>query len=92
MTTGRVSLADCVNAASDVLAAVEAGTLRPGEVERRAVEEMRRQFGQVNGPGDACWELHVDVCRQVFEAGGLSADELAEWVAVARRREGLPDT
>ncbi len=91
MTDGHVTLADVVNSASDVLRDIENGVLRADEVEARVVAEMRRQFGQVNGPGDALWELHLDMCRQVLEAGGLSGDELAEWTAVARRREGLPD-
>jgi hypothetical protein len=47
MTDGHVTLSDVVNAASDTLAAVEAGTMRPSEVETRAVAECRRLFGVV---------------------------------------------
>jgi hypothetical protein len=90
---GHVTLVDLVNASSDVLAEVEAGTLRPGDVEGRAVAVCRETFGIVGaGPADPLWSLHADICRQFLERGGMSANELAEWTAVQRRREGLPDT
>jgi hypothetical protein len=88
MTDGHVALADVVNAASDALRDVETGVLRPAEVERRAVDACRELFGIVGaGPSDALWELHGDVTRQYLAAGGMSADEIAEWLAVQRRRE-----
>jgi hypothetical protein len=90
MTDGHVTLADVVNAASDTLAAVEAGSLGAAEVETRAVAACRELVGQVNGAGDVLWPLHLDVARQVLEAGGLSAAELREWLAVQQRREAGP--
>jgi hypothetical protein len=80
--------ADCVNAASDMLAEVEANTLDPAKIEDRAVSACRELFGLVgNGPADLLWSLHEATTRQFLGAGGLSADELAEWAAVQRRRE-----
>lgn len=94
MTTsaGRVTVADCVNAASDIHAEIEAGTLDPARIERRAVDACRSLFGLVgNGPDDPLWSLHLDITRQFLGAGGLSAAELAEWLAVQRRREGAAE-
>jgi hypothetical protein len=86
--SGRVSLVDVVNAASDTLRDVETGVLRPAEVEARAVDACRELFGVVgSGPSDPLWELHADTSRQFLAAGGISADEIAEWLAVQRRRE-----
>lgn len=86
--TGRVTLADVVNAASDTLRDVETGVLSAADVETRAVEQCRTLFGVVGaGPADPLWSLHLDVARQVLGAGGLSANEMAEWLAVQKRRE-----
>ena len=86
--TGRVTLADVVNAASDTLRDVETGVLSAANVEARAVEQCRTLVGVVGaGPADPLWSLHLDVARQVLGAGGLSANEIAEWLAVQKRRE-----
>ena len=86
---GRVTLADVVNAASDTLAAVEAGTLRPDDVERRAVDACRELFGVVGtGADDPLWSLHGDVVWQYLAAGGVTAAELREWAAC--RNVGRP--
>lgn len=83
-----MKLVDLVDAAGAVLADIESGKLTdPDDYEQRAVERARSMFGTVAGPGDPLWPLHLDVARQVLEAGGLSADELAEWATVLRRRE-----
>ncbi|UGQ43407.1 flagellar hook-length control protein [Rhodococcus aetherivorans] len=87
MTEPTVTLADCVNAASDVLAEVEAGTLDPTTIESRAADACRALVGQVGTPADPLWDLHVDIARQVLAAGGLTASELSEWHAVQARRE-----
>lgn len=87
MTDTTVSAADVINAASDALRDIETGALTPAEVERRAVDSCKALFGIVAGPTDPLWALHGDVCRQYLATGGLSADELAEWAAVQRRRE-----
>lgn len=83
-----VTPADVVNAATDVLDGITSGRLSAADVQTRAVEEMRRMFGVIGaGASDPLWSVHGDVCRQFLAAGGLSADELAEWLAVQRRRE-----
>ncbi|MFA5712282.1 flagellar hook-length control protein [Mycolicibacterium sp.] len=70
---------------------VAAGRLDPASVEAAVVEECRALFGAVDGPGDALWELQVEVARQVLAVGGgIGADELSEWVAVYRAAEGRP--
>jgi hypothetical protein len=56
-------------------------------LEATAVAELRELFGTVTGPDDPLWMLQVDVCRAVLAAGGIPADELTEWLAVARQRE-----
>ena len=88
MSTGKVTLEDVVNSASDMLRDIENGTLRAVDVESRAAAVCRETFGIVGpGPGDPLWQLHLDIARQVLERGGLSADELREWVAVQERRD-----
>jgi hypothetical protein len=88
MTDTAVTAADVINAASDTLRDIETGALTPAEVERRATDACRELFGLVgSGPGDPLWELHRDITRQYLAAGGVSANELAEWLAVQRRRE-----
>ena len=92
MTDTTVTAADVINAASDTLLDIETGALTPADVERRAVDACREMFGLVgSGPADALWSLHGDVCRQYLAAGGLTAAELAEWLAVQRRRETETD-
>ena len=70
--------------------AVAHDRMSPIELEAAAVEQCRELFGTVYGPEDPLWELHVSVVRQVLGFGGVPADELAEWTAVQRRREGKP--
>jgi len=55
-------------------------------LQEQAVAECRELFGTVAGPGDALWELQVKVARDVLAQKGISADELTEWLAVARQR------
>lgn len=79
-----------IKAAMSVARDVAGGQLDAGALEDAAVAECRALFGAVVGPGDALWPMHVDVARQVLAvgAGWISADELAEWVAVYRAGEG----
>ena len=58
--------------------------LKHGSAERQS--RTAALFGVVAGPTDALWSLHVDIARQVLAKGGVSADELSEWLAVARQR------
>lgn len=79
---------DAIKAASSVARDVADGRLNPADLEATAVAECRALFGTVAGPGDPLWAVHLDVARQVLALDGVPADELAEWLAVARQRAG----
>lgn len=81
---------EVVASALSVAEAVAEGHMSTADLEQAAVDQCRELFGTVYGPGDELWPLHVDVVRQVLAFGGMPADELAEWTAVQRRREGIP--
>lgn len=83
------SAQDVIRAAASVGRDVAEGRLDPDELDQAVVSECRELFGTVGGDGDPLWTLHRDVARQSIALGALSADELAEWVAVIRRREGV---
>jgi len=74
--------AAAIKAVMDVGRAVAARAIDATDLEAAATAECRRLFARVAGPGDALWELHVDVARQVIAAGGVPVGELREWVAV----------
>lgn len=78
---------DVIDAALGVAEDVSAGRLAPADLEAQAVQELRDLFGVVVGPDDPAWELQLVVCRGVLAVSGLPADELAEYVALARHRE-----
>jgi hypothetical protein len=73
-----------VNSALSVANDVAAGKLDPAELDAAATEACRELFGRVVGPGDPLWGLHLEVARGVLAAGGVPANELQEWLAVAR--------
>lgn len=77
--------ADAIKAAMAVARDVADGRLMPADLEEYVVAECRALFGTVAGPGDGLWQLHVEVCRAVLAQKGIPADELTEWLAVARR-------
>lgn len=79
--------ADVIKAAAAVQRDVTTGKLDPADLDRAVETRCRRMVGTVIGPGDALWPLHVDITRQVLGLGGITADELTEWLAVARARE-----
>lgn len=81
---------DVVKAAMSVARDAAEGRLDPAGLETAAAAECRALFGTVAGPDDPLWDLHRDVARQVLALDGIPADELAEWVAVARQRAGEP--
>lgn len=84
----RLALAQAsIDACMDVAADVAEARLDPARLAAAVAAEQRALFGTVVGPGDPLWDLHCDVARQVLAAGGVSGDELAEWLAVTRRRE-----
>jgi len=85
---GQVTDADVVEAAYGVLGELTEGTLSGATAQQRAAEVCRATFGVVGtGPDDPLWALHTDVVRQFLGAGGLTAAELTEWLAVQRHRE-----
>ena len=79
-----------ITAAMDLAKDIAEGRRTAASVEADAVEACRELFAVVHGPEDPLWSLHIDVTRQALHAGALTADELAEWLAVARTREGMP--
>lgn len=81
---------DAVDAALTLAQDVAEGRLSPTVLESQAVAECRELFGTVAGPDDPLWELHRDIAHQVLALDGVPADELAEWLAVARQRAGEP--
>lgn len=86
-----VTAVDVVTAATDAVEGIENGTLTPAGVQRRAVDACRELFGIVGTEGDPLWPLHADTTRQFLAAGGMSAAELGEWLAVQQRREAEAD-
>lgn len=84
--TSTTQTDDVITAAMSVARDAAEGRLAPAELEAQAVAELRSLLGTVSGPGDPLWALQIDVARRVLAAGGIGADELAEWAAVARAR------
>lgn len=80
---------DAIKAAMTVAKDVAEGRLDPDALAAQAAEECRALFGTVAGPGDALWELHVEVARQVLALDGIPVNELAEWLAVTRLAQGV---
>ena len=65
------------------------GRLVPETLDKQVLEECRKLFGFVDGPGDPLWELQVEVARGVLALDGIPVNELAEWVITSRQRQGL---
>jgi hypothetical protein len=84
------SPADVVTAAMSIAKDAADGKLSPAALEATAVAELRELVGEVVGPGDPVWPLQVEIARQVLALDGIPADELSEWLAVARQRAGTP--
>lgn len=77
---------DVIRAAASVARDVTEGRVSTVDLETVAADECRELFGVVAGPSDPLWSLHVDIARQVLGLGGVPADEIQEWLAVARHR------
>lgn len=88
MTDTKDKRREVTAAALSVADAVANGKMSTADLEATAVEQCRELFGTVYGPDDELWDLHVDVVRQGLHAGALTGDELAEWLAMIRLREG----
>lgn len=78
-----------VDSAVSIAEDITAGRLDPTDLQAEVTAKCRELFGTVYGPEDELWPLHIDVIRQGLHLNALSADELAEWTAVIRRREEL---
>jgi hypothetical protein len=82
---------DVISAAMGLAEDVADGKLNPAALEAQAVAELRALVGTVAGPDDPLWPIQHDIARQVIALDGIPADELAEWLAVARQRAGQAD-
>lgn len=83
-----MALDDVIRAAASVARDAAEGRLSPAALQEQAVVECRELFCTVTGPGDALWELQVEVARDVLAQKGIPAEELIEWLAVARQQHG----
>lgn len=81
---------DIIRAAASVGRDAAEGRLTPAQLEAQAEARLRELVGTVVGEGDPVWDLQCDIARGVLAAGGVPADELSEWLAVARHRAGEP--
>lgn len=79
-----------VKAAMSVATEAAEGRLHPNELERQAVAELSALMLIEPEPGSDLEALQADSARRVLARGGIPADEVAEWLAVQRRREN-PD-
>ncbi|QEN13748.1 flagellar hook-length control protein [Mycolicibacterium sp. ELW1] len=85
MTT--VTAEDAIKAASSVARDIADGNLAPDALERQAVAELSQLMLIEPEPGSDLERLQAESARRVLARGGISTDELAEWLAVQRRRE-----
>lgn len=85
-----ITTEDAIKAAASVARDLADGRIAPTDLEHHAVSELRQLAGEVVGPGDPVWPLQVQIAHGVLAAGGIDADELSEWLAVARHRAGVP--
>lgn len=81
---------ELMDAAMDVAAQAADGRLKPQEIEAQTIARCREIMGTVYGPDDPAWTVQLDISRQIIAMNGHPADELAEWLAVIRQREGKP--
>jgi hypothetical protein len=91
MTSAVDSSQNAIKAAMSVAREVAEGHLDPDALDTEFAAAAREQLGRVIGPSDDQWELQLDIARAVLAAGGIPTAELAEWLAVQRRREGEDD-
>jgi hypothetical protein len=83
---------DVIDAALALAEDAAQGRCDPAELESDVAAVCRELFGDVRGPEDPLWGVQLDVCRGVLGARGIPADELAEWLAVARRATATDET
>lgn len=92
MTAPAEATQDAIKAAMAVAKDVAEGRLDPAAMGAAAAAECRELFAFVAGPGDPLWEIHVEVARQVLALDGIPVDELAEWLAVTQKAQGVKET
>lgn len=79
---------DVIKAAMDIATDAAEGRLIPTELDNALAVACNELVGTVVGPDDPLFGLQTQIARQIIAAGGVPTDELAEWLAVQRRREG----
>lgn len=84
---------DAALAAVEVAKNIAEGSIKTADLEGFVTEKCRELVGRVVGPDDPLWSLQVYICKRVLEVGGgVSLDELREWVSVYEHSETLNDT
>ncbi|MEU9805460.1 flagellar hook-length control protein [Mycobacterium sp. NPDC050853] len=91
MTAPSEPAQDAIKAAMSVAKDVAEGRLDAAALDAAVAAECRELFAFVAGPDDPLWEIHVEVARQVLALDGIPVDELAEWLAVTRKAQGLKE-
>ncbi|MBS9532074.1 flagellar hook-length control protein [Mycobacterium sp. M1] len=82
---------DAADAALSVAEDIAAGRLDPADLEAELVAELSALIDADHEPGSPLADLQVAVARRVLARGDLPADEIAEWLSVARSRVGGTD-
>jgi hypothetical protein len=80
-----------VDAALGLAEDIAAGQLDPARLDAELAAACRSLVGVVVGPGDPLFGLQIDIARQTIACGGLTTDELREWIAVLDQRQGAQD-
>lgn len=81
---------ETIDAALGLAGDISEGKIDPVDLDAELVAKCRELCGTVVGPQDPLWPLQIGIARSVLAVGGLDADELSEWTAVARRRAAEP--
>lgn len=79
-----------IKAAMSVARDLAEGRLPVADLDAIAATESTALFATVVGPGDPVWPTQVAVARRVLALGGVTADELREWLAVAQADTDAP--
>jgi hypothetical protein len=90
--TRTITKRDAADAALSVAEDIAAGRLDPADLERELVAELSALIDCDHEPGSPLADVQVAVARRVLARGDLPADELAEWLSVARSRSQGTDT
>ncbi|QLL08849.1 flagellar hook-length control protein [Mycobacterium vicinigordonae] len=88
MSTDATPADDVIKAAMSIAKDAAEGRLDPADLDAELAEQCRQLVGQVVGEGDPLFALQCQIARGVLAVGGIPADELGEFLALARRRKG----